>query len=79
MSIRAKNFIEQIHPSMKSEDIKSIDTFGGEFLLHCVDKALSKTNRQLLIDFFLFFRENGDLYIGNSIEYMVDRFLEGRL
>jgi len=39
---------------------------------------MSNNERQLLIDFFLFFRENGQKYIGITVEEMVDRFLEGR-
>jgi len=32
--------------------------------------------RQILIDFFMFFRDNGENYIGLSIEEFVELFLE---
>jgi len=32
--------------------------------------------RNILIDFFLFFRENGEKYMGLTIEQFVDKFLE---
>jgi hypothetical protein len=34
--------------------------------------------RQLLIDFFMFFRDNGEKHLGKSIEAFVDLFLESR-
>jgi len=32
--------------------------------------------RKILIDFFLFFRENGEKYMGLTIEQLIDKFLE---
>lgn len=34
--------------------------------------------RQLLIEFFVFFRNNGEKYIGLSIEQFIDEFLKSR-
>ena len=34
------------------------------------------SNRDLLIDFFLFFRQNGENYVGHTIEQLVDIYLE---
>lgn len=33
-------------------------------------------NRQHLIDFFMFFRNNGEQMLGSTIEQLVDAFLE---
>ena len=34
--------------------------------------------KELLIEFFLFFRENGEKYLGLTIEQLVDEFLKQR-
>ena len=36
----AIEFLEKINPSFKNQDITKINTFGGEFLIYCVQKAL---------------------------------------
>lgn len=42
----AKKFLESINPSLKDEDIDNINTFGGQFLLLCISRALDyKANR----------------------------------
>ena len=38
----ALKFLESINPSLKNEDVKNINTFSGEFLLYCIDKALKQ-------------------------------------
>ena len=36
----AIEFLEEINPPFKNQDITKINTFGGEFLIYCVQKAL---------------------------------------
>ena len=38
----------------------------------------SDEKRQLLIEFFMFFRDNGSNYIGLTIEEFVDLFLKSK-
>tara|TARA_R100001530_G_C4234497_1_gene133575 strand:+ start:61 stop:267 length:207 start_codon:yes stop_codon:yes gene_type:complete len=42
MTKEAEDFLCEMNPSLKNVDIKNTNTFGGEFLLHCIDKALNK-------------------------------------
>lgn len=43
---KAQIFLESIDPSLKNEDVKSMNTFGGKFLLYCIDKALKQKLKQ---------------------------------
>ena len=49
MSKEAIEFLYKINPSFKNMDINNTNTFGGEFLLYCIDKAL-KQGQSLPID-----------------------------
>ena len=49
MSKEAIEFLCEINPSFKNMDINNKNTFGGEFLLYCIDKAL-KQGQSLPID-----------------------------
>ncbi len=42
MSKEAIEFLCEINPSFKNMDIKNTNTFAGEFLLYCIDKALNQ-------------------------------------
>jgi hypothetical protein len=42
MSKEAIEFLGKINPSFKNMDINNTNTFGGEFLLYCIDKALNQ-------------------------------------
>jgi hypothetical protein len=42
------------------------------------DCIVVEIERQLLIDFFMFFRENGEKHLGKTIEQFVDLFLSNK-
>ena len=46
----ALEFLEKINPSFKNQDITKINTFGGEFLIYCVQKAFEKKLLEDAID-----------------------------
>lgn len=52
----AIEFLEEINPSFKNQDITKINTFGGEFLIYCVQKALEKSNNLEKADMTVFER-----------------------
>lgn len=41
-----------------------------------LEKSKERQQKQLLFDFFMFFRENGEKYLGVSIEKLIDIFIE---
>lgn len=42
MSKESIEFLGKINPSFKNMDIDNTNTFGGKFLLYCIDKALNE-------------------------------------
>jgi len=73
-----KNTIIEI---LKSESFNTTDEAGNKYIVveesdfDIVAERILEMRKQLLCDFFVFFRENGEEYIGLTIEQFVDEFI----
>ena len=70
------DLVKLVNDQYKNDELK--DSSHNTFALHCLQKyqELSFVNqRKLLIDFFVFFRDNGENHIGKSVEEFVDMYI----
>lgn len=70
------DLVKLVNDQYKNDELK--DGSYKVFALSCLQKyqELSFVNqRKLLIDFFMFFRDNGENHIGKSVEEFVDIYI----
>ncbi len=71
-----KTAVEWFYDKIKSHFEHDGDLFETSIFTYSIAK---KKEKQQLIDFFMWFRDNGEKYLGLSIEKFVDEYYKQKL